>query len=299
VKNRAATGETQDQGNDVSIRRLLDFGFLQVNEVGGELPEGAPDLKETVVTAPSQSNNGRDLAFPPVKLFVRRSKEPTLKDIDNATSCKSDTTGLIEVWPAEQALAWVAAHIQCSRSEHMKVMELGAGYGLAGLTMALAHPSVSVDMTDGNEECIHLLRKNIVANGLHLREQGLCRAFVLNWRDKVFSGPDGPLSNQYDLVICSDCFYFEALHDDLVRLVGCCLKVGGQAILVAPQRGGSLDRFLAKLAQASLFDVERSSRDWDNRIQSCIDSVASDPHRSHLFDPKLHQLIKVLVTRKR
>ena len=82
-------------------------------------------------------------------------------------------------------------------SDAPRCIELGAGLGLAGLTAA-ATLGAATTLTD-RRECLPLLRRGILANGL----QSTAQAAELEWGDERAAHALGP----FDLVLASDCIY--------------------------------------------------------------------------------------------
>ncbi|XP_024516595.1 calmodulin-lysine N-methyltransferase [Selaginella moellendorffii] len=84
-------------------------------------------------------------------LLMRQSRSGQFKLSDHS-SCRElgiDNTGVICLWPAEEILAYYCV----SRPEmfrNKRIIELGAGYGLAGLALAACTDPAEVLITDGN-----------------------------------------------------------------------------------------------------------------------------------------------------
>ncbi|KAG7288499.1 hypothetical protein NEMBOFW57_004852 [Staphylotrichum longicolle] len=125
-----------------------------------------------------------------------------------------------QLWPAGMVLAKHMLRYHRDTLQHARILELGAGGGVVGLTVArgcasLDHPLYLTDMV----EMESLMQHNISLNGLDDR----VRARVLNWGE--------PLSQEVldfkpDVILAADCVYFEpafpllmqTLHD-LLALV--------------------------------------------------------------------------------
>ncbi|KAK4122455.1 hypothetical protein N657DRAFT_576241 [Parathielavia appendiculata] len=108
-----------------------------------------------------------------------------------------------QLWPAGMVLAKHMLRYHRDRLQHARILELGAGGGVVGLTVArgcasLEHPLYLTDMV----EMESLMQHNISLNGLDDR----VRARVLNWGE--------PLSQEIldfkpDIILAADCVYFE------------------------------------------------------------------------------------------
>jgi len=55
---------------------------------------------------------------------------------------------------------------ECIIEDGWKVLDLGCGYGIIGIAIAKANPTVSVLMSDINRRAVSLAKKNIELNGL-------------------------------------------------------------------------------------------------------------------------------------
>ncbi|CAN1226932.1 Calmodulin-lysine N-methyltransferase [Linum perenne] len=112
-------------------------------------------------------------------------------------------------WPSEDVLAYFClSHVDISK----RVIELGAGYGLAGLVIAA--------ISEASE-------RNIDANTGAFGGTKV-KAMTLHWGEEVASH----MSNSFDVIVASDCTFFKDFHKSLA------------SIFISPQRGDSLNKFL-------------------------------------------------------
>uniref|UniRef100_A0A0D9VRT4 Calmodulin-lysine N-methyltransferase n=1 Tax=Leersia perrieri TaxID=77586 RepID=A0A0D9VRT4_9ORYZ len=106
---------------------------------------------------------------PKLNLVYRREDSLELNDIVASNRYNIDTTGLVCCWPSEEVLAYYCInHPDLFRSK--KVLELGAGYGLAGLVIAASTDADEVVISDGNPQvvgCILLSFTHIGFSGRH------------------------------------------------------------------------------------------------------------------------------------
>ncbi|KXX73239.1 Protein-lysine methyltransferase METTL21D [Madurella mycetomatis] len=116
-----------------------------------------------------------------------------------------------QLWPAGMVLAKHMLRYHRDKLQHSRTLELGAGVGIVGLTIArgcstLDHPMYITDVI----EMEPLMQHNIALNGL----DGRVTAKVLNWGE--------PLSQEIldfkpDTILAADCVYFEPAFPLLLR----------------------------------------------------------------------------------
>jgi len=190
----------------------------------------------------------------------------TLQQIRAAQEAKVDNTGNVCVWPSEEVLAFFCLDNQ-EAFNNMDVLEVGAGMsGLAGLVIARFASPKTVTITDGNPDCVDLLKHNIEINfpssaalssslvGEETVSDAVPARRALSARLVRWDRHGRYERDSVDVVVGADCLFFEWCHEDLLHLLSSVLRPSGVAFLIAPSRGGSLERFV-KLAQAH-FRVE-------------------------------------------
>lgn len=116
-----------------------------------------------------------------------------------------------------------------------RVLELGAGLGLAGL-VAQAH-GAHVVQTDHEPVALALARRNAAANSV----AGITQ-FTADWRHWDHAA-------QYDLIIGADIVYDQTVHDDLAAIFARNLAPDGTLLLADPGRPRTLE-FLSALEDA-------------------------------------------------
>ena len=76
-----------------------------------------------------------------------------LNDFEICNRYDIDNTGLVCHWPSEDILAYFClSHTDMFRSK--KVIELGSGYGLAGLVIAAVTDALEIVISDGNPQVV-------------------------------------------------------------------------------------------------------------------------------------------------
>lgn len=104
-----------------------------------------------------------------------------MQQLQNYNEESVDSTG-IQIWPSEEILAYYCIRNAEKFASFTSFMELGAGYsGLIGLALAKyfdrlvalhkdhAPQPVRICVTDGQQQCATLLKKNLALNKANLK----------------------------------------------------------------------------------------------------------------------------------
>ncbi|ESO86820.1 hypothetical protein LOTGIDRAFT_166823 [Lottia gigantea] len=229
-------GEKSYENNiksSVSIRRFQSFGLFDVKTVSADKDVLWQDYSL------SQHSTQFQLSVSELKCKIDADK---LQGFNN--------TGNICIWPAEEIMAYY-----CLVNKHLfhkkNVIELGGGMTcLAGFTIAATSEASLVQVTDGNEDSV----KNLSA----MVDRNQQRFHTTEVISSLFRWGPGPLEDclqeKFDIVLCSDCLFFEEGRKDLVNSMFNLLKPQGVILVFAPSRGGTFDMFKC-LAEES-FDTE-------------------------------------------
>ncbi|XP_057994182.1 calmodulin-lysine N-methyltransferase isoform X3 [Hevea brasiliensis] len=148
-------------------------------------------------------------------------------------------------WPSEEVLAYFClSHADMFRSK--RVIELGSGYGLAGLVIAATTEAVEVVISDGNPQVVDYIQHNMDTNSGAFGSTKV-RSMTLNWDQAEASN----ISNTFDVIVASDCAFFKEFHKGLAFAVKLLLRNAGisEAIFFSPRRGNSLDKFLEEIEE--------------------------------------------------
>ncbi|KHJ32454.1 putative n2n2-dimethylguanosine trna methyl transferase [Erysiphe necator] len=107
-----------------------------------------------------------------------------------------------QLWPAGMVLAKHMLRYHKNSLTEARILELGAGVGLVGLSVAMGcQINKPIYITD-QENMMDLMRKNIKINGL----ESMAQELVLEWGNPL---PDEVLKRQPNLILAADCVYFE------------------------------------------------------------------------------------------
>ncbi|KAH8933649.1 hypothetical protein BDL97_18G041100 [Sphagnum fallax] len=175
-----------------------------------------------------------------LKCRQRNNADVELNDFTVSQQHNGDSTGLVCVWPSEEILTYFCVLHQDLFPKKW-VIELGAGYGLAGLAIAACTEASDVLLTDGNPPVVDYIQTNIEANRGVVGDTKVS-ACILHWSRHQVAMPQ----LNYDVIVAADCTVFKDFHLDLAHTIKGLLGVsdGCQAILLSPRRGNTLDQFV-------------------------------------------------------
>ncbi|PKI34654.1 calmodulin-lysine N-methyltransferase [Punica granatum] len=223
--------------------QVVDRGAQARNSSDSSSTRKGPDSARDAVVCYTLPAHGSPKLF----LTQRLENRGDLHDFEICNQYNIDNTGLVRLWPSEEVLAYYClstAEIFCSK----RVIELGSGYGLAGLVIAAASEASEVMITDGNPQVVDYIQQSIEVNS---RAFGCTRvkSMMLHWNQMELSSSLGT----FDVIIASDCTFFKEFHEDLARMVRLLLKGGlSEALFFSPKRGDSLDKFLEEASKQGL-----------------------------------------------
>lgn len=152
-----------------------------------------------------------------------------------------NNTGNVCIWPSEETLSYYACgNLALFRGK--RVLELGGGMScLAALYVAKYASAARVLATDGNAASVENVQAILRCNSFACRTE----CAVLKWAS------DTELA-QFDVIVSADCLFFDDARSDFVDCLRRRLAVGGLALVMAPQRGATLDSFVAQAQQVGL-----------------------------------------------
>ena len=186
--------------------------------------------------------------------------ETLTKVLTNATSLKDmigfNNTGNVCIWPSEEILAYY-----CIRNSELfsgkSVCELGCGMSaLAGVMLASTQLPAHVLLTDGNVTSVDNVKTIVSVNTSRFGHTAVS-SDVLRWDDS-FLNAKSLYDCSFDWIICADCLFFEDLHLSLIQTILKLLKPEGKALIFAPGRSGTMERFVSRAQK--MFEVEREDR---------------------------------------
>ncbi|HEX3045373.1 MAG TPA: hypothetical protein VHY08_11510 [Bacillota bacterium] len=158
-------------------------------------------------------------------LGERRLNLVKVENIDDLLDRVTDENEIpfwAELWPASIGLAKFIFQ-NPSLIQGKKVLELGAGVGLAGIAAKLC--GAFVTQSDFLEAAFDFIRVNCIQNQASVGD-----LLLADWRRFP------PVPEKYDLLIGADILYEKTLHQDLLRIFSRVIKPEGSIWLADPGR---------------------------------------------------------------
>ena len=176
--------------------------------------------------------------------FTTRSHDPISITIREAAIVEDSLGG--RTWSAAPLLAdFLLSQINNDPINQLNILELGAGTGLTGLTMAKALQNigkkVNVHLTDYNENVLNNLMVNARLNKAE-RSSVKVKVFPLDWSEaqsNLMLETNNDLRNTYDCLLCADCVY-EPQHAELIHAVASRLLTKKRSISSRPSLSGKM-----------------------------------------------------------
>lgn len=129
----------------------------------------------------------------------------------------------LRLWEAGIVLSrYVVNNSQLFKNK--RVLELGAGVGIAGMAAKKWTECSSIEMTDYEPQVLESIKRNMDKN------QAICPVFSLDWKKH------SAYSTQYDIIMGSDIVYFGCPVEDLYQIFKNNLGYKGLGLIVIPVR---------------------------------------------------------------
>lgn len=290
---------------DTTIREISTFGMIKSRNCDEQNADECFAIVEYTIS-------------PHQLLYLRQRKESSisLDDIKRAQVDKVDSTGAVCMWVSEEVMAyWILTsydRLIPANRHTTTVLELGAGFGIAGFALWQYHhmfkenrgQMLNVILSDGNKGVVDALQHNVnhfneYNPGLKDHgESGRITARQMLWQNETqYSDIVGAV----DVALGADCLFFEDFHKDLITLLYKVLNrcVDSRAIMFAPRRGGSLERFLellesqnqARISQGLDALVWTLEKRYDDKVWRKHEELQQS--RSDSYRPDIHFPLKL------
>ncbi|MCD7460270.1 hypothetical protein HAX54_043213 [Datura stramonium] len=253
IRRSSSNSEDKSEMGIQRISRKATHGFnlIPFHLKKDRVEENVKSLKENQMDSSRDATSCYTLPIPNAPQLILHQRVDDMAHLNDFEVCNRydiDNTGLVCQWPSEDVLGhYCLSHASIFRQK--RVIELGSGYGLAGLIVAMTTEAREVFISDGNPQVVDYIQRNVNANSGSFGGTEV-KPLMLHWGQET----DSDISNTFDVIIASDCTFFKEFHGALVRTIKSLLKDEGpsEAILFSPRRGDSLDKFLIEVEDSGL-----------------------------------------------
>lgn len=212
-----------------SVRRFKSFDLIQQNHISSEEKEN--------LLGPSENWFTYKLAIDKLEYFVNihhLNRPITALDLMGFNN-----TGNICIWPSEEALSFYSLSM-IDKFKGRAVLELGGGMTcLAGLLIAKYGRPHVIHLTDGNAMSVENVRRTCRLNDF---ADCYVKCSILKWESQFNDIVSE--CGKFDYILSADCLFFDEARAALVDTIWYYLSANGQAIIMAPRRGNTLDVFV-------------------------------------------------------
>ncbi|KAK0174302.1 hypothetical protein PV327_010977 [Microctonus hyperodae] len=282
------------ENEEISVRRFTSFGLVE------------PTLLENVPTD-SESSWYKYSCVLENELFIAEVRR-ICKTFTANELIGFNNTGNVCVWPSEECLAYYLLKNQ-HICRNKKVLELGGGMScLAGIFVAKYCEPASVTLTDGNITSVDNVRCIVARNSM----EEFVKCGVVQWaraatalrqtangsRVKTWISHGGDESHRteelYDVILSADCLFFDDVRLDLVETIYGWLNDDGIALMMAPRRGTTFQKFSEAAVKRGFF--ARHTERYDAKVWSRHLELLQPGHE---YSIDLHYPILLELTKQR
>ncbi|XP_020285305.1 calmodulin-lysine N-methyltransferase [Pseudomyrmex gracilis] len=267
-----------ESDEEVSVRRFTSFGLLSCSLLKNALADGESSWCEYSTWMDDRLYN----------VQIRRIN----KCFTASELIGFNNTGNVCVWPSEECLAYYLLRNR-GLCRNRNVLELGGGMScLAGVLAAKYCDPSLVTLTDGNVTSVDNVRCIVARNGMtHLVECGvlqwaraaraLRQAAAVNGnrvKTRLADNDDDDDDDDdddedellpsilYDVILSADCLFFDDVRLDLVETIYGWLADDGVALVMAPRRGTTFQKFAEASVKRGF--VARQTEQYDDVVWS-------------------------------
>ena len=198
------------------------------------------------------------------EIIIKENSSPI--KIKEQTLFKADGGEGLHLWEASIVLSrYVLKHK--SMLENKKIIELGCGCGLLGISILKEIPVEQYTFSDYNSSVLNNLKENLKINGIPLKENkiGIKQD---DWKNYENMAP-----SQYDVVIGTELIYKGGAILELSKVINKILKPGGKCYISMPKERSMTKTFLEY--------IENEELKWNSLSFNELD----DEEKKYLFLP--------------
>lgn len=284
-----------DVENEISVRRFTSFDLMKIVRLENTIAD--PDSSWYEYSAMLEN-----------ELFdvqIRRiNKNFTANELIGFNN-----TGNVCVWPSEECLAF---YLMKNRElcRNRRILELGGGMScLAGVIAAKYCNPSTVTLTDGNVTSVDNVRCIVARNDMAefvecgvvqwaraaraLRQAETNGNRVKSW---TTNGEDVSRMPErlYDVILTADCLFFDDARLDLVETIYGWLASDGLALVMAPRRGTTFQKFAEAAIKRGF--IARQIERYDGNVWSRHLELLE---QSQEYCPDLHYPVLLELTKQK
>ena len=202
-----------------------------------------------------------------LKEIIIKPKALSIK-IKEQTLFKADGGEGLHLWEASVVLSRYSLK-HSSLLQNKKIIELGCGCGLLGISILKEIPIKNYTFSDYNTSVLNNLKDNLKLNGISLNDKKI-EIKELDWKNY------GQMeSNEYDIIIGTELIYKGGAILELAKVINKILKPGGKCYISMPKERSMTKTFLEY--------IENEGLKWNSLLFNDLD----EEEKQYLFMPVL------------
>ena len=174
-----------------------------------------------------------------LKEIVIKPKSLLVK-IKEQTLFKADGGEGLHLWEASVVLSRYCLKHN-SLLENKKIIELGCGCGLLGISILKEIPVETYTFSDYNSSVLNNLKDNLKLNKISTKDKKI-EIKELDWKNHEKLAP-----NEYDIIIGTELIYKGGAILELAKVINKILKPGGKCYISMPKERSMTKTFLEYL----------------------------------------------------
>lgn len=188
----------------------------------------------------------RNLPQQEIDIYIDPDKKEALKL--NEMIIFPDRMDGLHIWEAGIVLGRYV-YFNTQLFEGKKVIELGTGVGIVGISVLKYTKAISTEISDYKEEILNNAVNNVKKNSVW--KEGRSKGTLLDWVDYAKA------KDKYDVIIGSDLIYAGAPVKELANLMDKLLNVGGKVYILVPKQRFYAVEFFKALEEIGKFEVDK------------------------------------------
>ena len=202
-----------------------------------------------------------------LKEIIIKPKALSIK-IKEQTLFKADGGEGLHLWEASVVLSRYSLK-HSSLLQNKKIIELGCGCGLLGISILKEIPIKNYTFSDYNTSVLNNLKDNLKLNGISVNDKKI-EIKELDWKNY-----EQMESNEYDIIIGTELIYKGGAILELAKVINKILKPGGKCYISMPKERSMTKTFLEY--------IENEGLKWNSLLFNDLD----EEEKQYLFMPVL------------